>query len=328
MAPDCGSWGLPARSTSQRSYVNPMGCESYGFVDRGNIMVSRLVLCILLILSRNAFYLVEQPRQTLLDRHQRWQWFANRVSWVFEISFWMQLHGSGSPKPTKMMGNLRTINRLDKGKLTAKEKAKRSKAQREKIAKLRDALSAEPPSNLRREPSMVEGDKIRELLIKNGLQFPPVELQIKKKMVDTAFNWAAKNSLIRTSQIHGEEEAKLILGDNFSMKEEEGEEHSQTMNLTCEEPRLNFIADSDPDGSSFRDSTMPDLNSSASKLLQRGEDEGVSPGDQAAASSGSFKLVFPTIQENASAIAILPHFLEVCGRKLDNCTGVQDSNPD
>jgi len=31
------------------------------------------------------------------------------------------------------------------------------KAQREKIAKLRDALSAEPPSNLRREPSMVEG---------------------------------------------------------------------------------------------------------------------------------------------------------------------------
>lgn len=63
-------------------------------------------------------------------------------------------------------------------------------------------------------------------------------------MVDTAFDWAAKNSLIRTSQIHGEEEAKLILGDNFSMKEEEGEEHSQTMNLTCEEPRLNFIADS------------------------------------------------------------------------------------
>lgn len=43
MAPDCGSWGLPARSTSQRSYVNPMGCESYGFVDRGNIMVSRFL---------------------------------------------------------------------------------------------------------------------------------------------------------------------------------------------------------------------------------------------------------------------------------------------
>ena len=39
---------------------------------------------------------------------------------------------------------------------------------------------------------------------------------------------------------------------------------------------------------------MPDLNSSASKLLQRGEDEGVSPGDQAAASSGSFK--FPALE--------------------------------
>ena len=37
------------------------------------------------------------------------------------------------------------------------------------------------------------------------------------------------------------------------------------------------------------------------------------------------RLVFPAVQENASAVAILPHFLEVCGRKLDNCHGVQDT---
>lgn len=36
------------------------------------------------------------------------------------------------------------------------------------------------------------------------------------------------------------------------------------------------------------------------------------------------RLVFPSIQENSSAIAILPHFLEVCGRKLDSCSSVQD----
>ena len=36
------------------------------------------------------------------------------------------------------------------------------------------------------------------------------------------------------------------------------------------------------------------------------------------------RLVFPSVQENSSAIAILPHFLEVCGRKLDNVSGVQD----
>ena len=37
------------------------------------------------------------------------------------------------------------------------------------------------------------------------------------------------------------------------------------------------------------------------------------------------RLVFPAVQENSSAVAILPHFLEVCGRKLDNCHGVQDT---
>ena len=80
------------------------------------------------------------------------------------------------------------------------------------------------------------------------------------------------------------------------------------------------------------------------------------PEDQAAASSGSFKflgirsclktmwgmcislfcvyakailltylrLVFPTIAENASAVAVLPNFIEVCGRKIDNTTQVLD----
>ena len=40
-APDCGSWGLPARSTSGRSFINPQGYEAYGFVHRANVMVSR-----------------------------------------------------------------------------------------------------------------------------------------------------------------------------------------------------------------------------------------------------------------------------------------------
>lgn len=39
----------------------------------------------------------------------------------------MQLHGSGSPKRTMFMGNLQTMGLLDKGKLTAKERKKRTK---------------------------------------------------------------------------------------------------------------------------------------------------------------------------------------------------------
>ena len=96
---------------------------------------------------------------------------------------------------------------------------------------------------------------------------------------------------------------------------------------------------------------MPTLASSAETILQHADPEGASAGAKGAASFGSFKspdrqsiykfqncsspqvvdligacwnvlyayhaysvprLVFPSIQENSSAIAILPHFLEVC----------------
>ena len=54
--------------------------------------------------------------------------------------------------------------------------------------------------------------------------------------MDSAFEWAAKNNLLRTSPIHGEDEAKLVLGDSFAMKVEEGEESSKQVNMTCEVP--------------------------------------------------------------------------------------------
>ena len=41
LAPDCGSWGIPSRYTSMRTYHNAMGCPLREFVDRGNIMISR-----------------------------------------------------------------------------------------------------------------------------------------------------------------------------------------------------------------------------------------------------------------------------------------------
>jgi len=36
------------------------------------------------------------------------------------------------------------------------------------------------------------------------------------------------------------------------------------------------------------------------------------------------RLTFPTIQENASALTVLPHWIEVCGRKIDNTAAVLD----
>ena len=45
---------------------------------------------------------------------------------VFEVFFWMQLHGSRSPKRTQFMGNVSTMGLLDKGRLSQKERKKRT----------------------------------------------------------------------------------------------------------------------------------------------------------------------------------------------------------
>ena len=45
LAPDCGSWGIPARGTSRRSYHNYQGATGFPFVAKGNLMVARLFDC-------------------------------------------------------------------------------------------------------------------------------------------------------------------------------------------------------------------------------------------------------------------------------------------
>lgn len=44
IAPDCSSWGVPARGTSRRSYHNYQGVP-YPFVVSANYMVSKLFGC-------------------------------------------------------------------------------------------------------------------------------------------------------------------------------------------------------------------------------------------------------------------------------------------
>ena len=106
VGPDCASWGIPARSTSGRSFVNAFGSLHRDFVSRNNALVSRTLDCIipytdrfpenlrhsqprcvqprvvmllLVILANHATFVIEQPRQSLLFRYSRFEWFANRV---------------------------------------------------------------------------------------------------------------------------------------------------------------------------------------------------------------------------------------------------------
>lgn len=40
-----------------------------------------MTLCLKLVVARNCFWLVEQPVQSLLYRHHRFEFFTNRVVW-------------------------------------------------------------------------------------------------------------------------------------------------------------------------------------------------------------------------------------------------------
>lgn len=46
------------------------------------LVVLRLVLCCIAILSVHGIFIVEQPRQTFLFDHFRWQWLQQRICYV------------------------------------------------------------------------------------------------------------------------------------------------------------------------------------------------------------------------------------------------------
>ena len=99
VGPDCSSWGIPARSTSMRSAVNPFGrlgldwvWGNYCLVSRNLICIAtsqytsklfahypRLVLLLLVMLAKHATWIIEQPHGSLLPKHARWDWLVNQV---------------------------------------------------------------------------------------------------------------------------------------------------------------------------------------------------------------------------------------------------------
>ena len=95
----------------------------------------RLSLCLLLAMSRNATWVVEQPSQSLLKRHRRMEWVFGEVAYVpltletrartsevHSVTFWMMHHGSGSSKRTVVYSNMAEVAMLDLGVLKKSEK--------------------------------------------------------------------------------------------------------------------------------------------------------------------------------------------------------------
>ena len=48
-----------------------------------------MVLLLLVVLANHGTFLVEQPRQSLLYRHVRWDWFVNKVAVAPLLLFYM-----------------------------------------------------------------------------------------------------------------------------------------------------------------------------------------------------------------------------------------------
>ena len=119
MAPDCGSWGIPSRGATRRSFHNYLG-SAYQFVLSGNLMVGRsldlqfffntyltwfcipalfqlykwsptlvailrLILCCLVVLARRAIFIIENPHGSLIYRHHRFEYLTNLVAFEAQL---------------------------------------------------------------------------------------------------------------------------------------------------------------------------------------------------------------------------------------------------
>ena len=61
-----------------------------------------------------------------------------------------------------------------------------------------------------------------------------------RAIVEAAWKWAAKTGNLRKNEIHGEEEARLLLSDTFTLLDEEGQEINMSGNFevdaSCQHP--------------------------------------------------------------------------------------------
>jgi hypothetical protein len=82
LAPVCSSWCWMNRHTSGRDRVNALGNPRVTSVAKGNLMVTRVILILELLICRGCVFIVEQPLGSILDAHPRFVEFVRRhVVW-------------------------------------------------------------------------------------------------------------------------------------------------------------------------------------------------------------------------------------------------------
>ena len=94
-----GTQTLRSRGTTKRSSSNPMGDPSVKSVMEGNQMVARCALLLIIAFCRGLFFVLEQPRGSLLELHPAMQKIFRKFQF-YRKAIKMGNFGAGSDKPT------------------------------------------------------------------------------------------------------------------------------------------------------------------------------------------------------------------------------------
>ncbi|CAK9112297.1 unnamed protein product [Durusdinium trenchii] len=119
----CSSFVAVSRGTTHRSFFLPLGDPTSKSVQLGNILCSRMVLAMILMISRGMVFVLEQPSSSLAYRHPRFQQLLKMTN-VWRQAFWMRGWGSNTPKRTILWSNSRGVRKFATHKKYAKGKKK------------------------------------------------------------------------------------------------------------------------------------------------------------------------------------------------------------
>ncbi|CAE7367832.1 unnamed protein product, partial [Symbiodinium sp. KB8] len=133
-----------------------------------------------------------------------------------------------------------------------------------------------------------------------------------KTMADNAFKWAHPRGRCRKNVITGEEEADIPLDERWQVMKEKGQRMDFENGCELDDPDGCLLEATGFDGQDHLEGAGA------------GADAQPAASVAAAQAGASFKLCFPSLQQNTSPTAILPDFITVLGRKLDNGDEAKD----
>ena len=111
-APVCSSWVFMSRGSTARSAGFPLGKECK-LCEEANTMVSRVCILLLLCAARQIWFVLEQPCNSLLEHHPRFQDLMMLLK-IYRKHVAMKDYGGGSMKSTWLYSGI-SVKHVDSG---------------------------------------------------------------------------------------------------------------------------------------------------------------------------------------------------------------------